>query len=173
MAGKGYIYNCWLLGDHNLLVSARWPSICPRPEWWYIWWSCWRWSHGKFSYIWTSSGCSKKEECCLCKFNFSELRWLTDELFLQRRPHVVWMNLHHQAYLEEIACWAGRGDFHNAKDCPDCIAHCVEKPGSPEYRYEECFLPDLVCSSCCVKWHRVHPFHWIQVFWSLAWLKDH
>ncbi|KAF9470843.1 hypothetical protein BDN70DRAFT_901798 [Pholiota conissans] len=81
---------------------------------------------------------------------------------VSKRPHVVWMNLHRQVYLNEIVRWAGRGDFRTAKHCPDCMSRCAESLGSPEYRCKECFQPDLVCKSCCVKRHRVHPLHVIK-----------
>ena len=80
----------------------------------------------------------------------------------QKRPHVVWKELHRQSYLEEIIRLAGRGDFQSAKDCPDCLARRA-MPCVPEYRCLECLIPDLVCLSCCVKRHRCHPLHRISV----------
>ena len=35
--------------------------------------------------------------------------------------------------------------------------------GLPEYRCRECFIPDLACKVCCVKRHRAHPLHRIEV----------
>jgi hypothetical protein len=82
---------------------------------------------------------------------------------LQSRPHVIWKELHRQDYLDEVLRWAGRADFRTAKSCADCLARSVENPGPALYRCRECFLADLVCSSCCVKRHRMHPFHRIEV----------
>ncbi|KAF9536370.1 hypothetical protein CPC08DRAFT_652149 [Agrocybe pediades] len=72
------------------------------------------------------------------------------------------MKLHRQTYLEEMLRWEGRGDFQHSDRCPDCIARCSEAPGLPQYRCEECFIPDLVCQACCVRRHRVQPFHHIE-----------
>ena len=33
----------------------------------------------------------------------------------------------------------------------------------PEYRCRDCFLPDLVCRGCCIRQHRVHCFHSVEV----------
>ena len=79
--------------------------------------------------------------------------------FLQKRPHVAWKNTHRQTYLEEILQWARRGDFHGAQECPDCLARGSSEAGLPEYCCRECFIPDLVCRTCCVKHHRAHTLH--------------
>lgn len=89
--------------------------------------------------------------------------------FLKQRPHIVWKELHHQEYLEEIICWAGQGDFQEASACPDCLSHCITSPGCPEYWCQECVIPDLMCSTCCIKRHRTNPLHHIQVFTLLFW----
>ena len=81
----------------------------------------------------------------------------------QRRPHVVWRDVHRQTYLEEVIRWAGRADFRGAKECPDCAARGSATVGPPEYRCREYFLADLVCQTCCVKRHRSHPLHRIEV----------
>ena len=81
----------------------------------------------------------------------------------QRRPHVVWMEVYREEYLLEMVRWSGRGDFRTAKQCPDCISRHTEVPGEPRFRCVECALPDLVCKSCCLRRHKLHPFHWIQV----------
>ena len=73
------------------------------------------------------------------------------------------MEVHRDTYLKEMIRWSGRGDFRTARECPDCIVRQSETPGSPEYRCIECSHPDLVCLSCCLKRHQVHPLHWIQV----------
>lgn len=73
------------------------------------------------------------------------------------------MELHRQAYLEEQMRWEGRGDFAATKGCPDCKARRLDPPESAVLRCRDCFLPDLVCPTCCVKRHRSHPFHQIEV----------
>jgi len=65
-------------------------------------------------------------------------------------------------YLEEIIHWDGRGDFCKTVACLDCLARRSTSPQAPEYCCCKCFLPDLVCQSCCVKWHRTHPLHNIE-----------
>lgn len=80
----------------------------------------------------------------------------------QKRPHVVWKDVHRQTYLSEMLRSEGRGDF-NAETCVDCKARNVKNPHPAIYRCQECFVPDLVCASCCVQRHRTHPFHRIEV----------
>ena len=41
----------------------------------------------------------------------------------------------------------------------------------PEFRCLDCFLPDLVCSSCCVKRHRRQPLHRIERWTGLHFTK--
>ncbi|PPQ76700.1 hypothetical protein CVT26_004470 [Gymnopilus dilepis] len=84
---------------------------------------------------------------------------------VSKRPHVVWMELHRQAYLDEMLRWAGRADVVGRDSCPDCVARSIEPCGSAEYRCKECFVPDLTCSSCCVRRHRTNPFHRVEK-WS-------
>ncbi|KAF8882630.1 hypothetical protein CPB84DRAFT_1686615, partial [Gymnopilus junonius] len=69
-----------------------------------------------------------------------------------------------QIYLDELLHWAGQGDFRSSKACPDCLSHSSLEPGLPLYHCEECMVPDLTCSSCCVRRHRSHPFHHIEVW---------
>ncbi|KDR74714.1 hypothetical protein GALMADRAFT_70522 [Galerina marginata CBS 339.88] len=47
----------------------------------------------------------------------------------------------------------------------NCIARSANSCGAAEYRCEDCFLPDLTCASCCVRRHRMNPFHRIEK-WS-------
>lgn len=82
---------------------------------------------------------------------------------IQRRPHVVWKELHRSTYLDELIRTAGRGDFRQARNCADCAARSVDNAGPPIYRCEECFIPDLTCMLCCVRRHRRLPFHKIEV----------
>ncbi|PPQ97896.1 hypothetical protein CVT26_013070 [Gymnopilus dilepis] len=84
---------------------------------------------------------------------------------LQKRPHVVWMELHRQTYLDEMLRWEGRADASTQDECSDCVARLTTPPGRAEYRCSECFIPDLTCASCCVKRHRMNPFHRIEK-WS-------
>ncbi|PPQ81774.1 hypothetical protein CVT26_010082 [Gymnopilus dilepis] len=84
---------------------------------------------------------------------------------VSKRPHVVWADLHREMYLDEMLRWEGRADASITTECPDCIARSVQCPGAAKYRCYECFVPDLVCSSCCVKRHRTNPFHRIEE-WS-------
>jgi len=82
---------------------------------------------------------------------------------LKKRPHVTWMNVHRQSYLDEMTRWCSRGEFRTAQQCADCIARGIAVPSPAEYRCRECFQPDLTCRSCCLKRHRVHPFHRLEV----------
>ncbi|PPQ82216.1 hypothetical protein CVT26_009177 [Gymnopilus dilepis] len=86
---------------------------------------------------------------------------------VSKRPHLVWMELHRQTYLDEMLRWAGRGDATSNVDCPDCVERSIEPCGRAEYRCRECFSPDLTCASCCVRRHRSNPFHRIEQ-WSNA-----
>ncbi|PPR07725.1 hypothetical protein CVT26_003718, partial [Gymnopilus dilepis] len=78
------------------------------------------------------------------------------------RPNVVWKERYRQIFLDEMLRWSGRGDFQHAENCPDCLARSSSSPGIPEYRCAECMVPDLTCSSCCVRRHRLQPFHRIE-----------
>lgn len=80
----------------------------------------------------------------------------------QKRPHVVWKELHRQTYLDEMMRLEGRGDFRTSTACPDCMLHGRDVVGAPVYRCRDCFMPDLVCQSCCVSRHRFHPFHHVE-----------
>ena len=75
----------------------------------------------------------------------------------------MWRDLHHQSYLKEMIHWARRVDFRGADVCPDCTVQLSTVVGKPEYCYQECFVPDLVCQICCVKRHWAHPLHCIEV----------
>jgi len=73
------------------------------------------------------------------------------------------MSIHRQTYLDELTRWCGRGDFITSEQCSDCIARGHPTPSSGRYRCHECFQPDLTCQSCCLKRHKTHPFHRIEV----------
>ena len=68
-------------------------------------------------------------------------------------------------YLDELICGNGRGDFHSdgLANCPDCILYKVDTPGNADHRCLECFVPILTCKDCCVRRHRMEPFHRIEV----------
>lgn len=89
---------------------------------------------------------------------------------LKKRPHAIWKENYRQAYLDEMARFAGRADFQAASECPDCLARKVKAPGAAEYRCEECLIPDLCCGPCCVRRHRTQPFHRVKV-WPLCFPK--
>jgi hypothetical protein len=90
----------------------------------------------------------------------------------QKRPHVVWKELHRATYLDELMRTAGRSDFRNASQCADCMSR-GGGPGLPIYRCKECFIPDLTCMSCCVRRHKTLPFHRIEVCVSGQWYGIH
>jgi len=73
------------------------------------------------------------------------------------------MSIHRQTYLDELTQWCGQGDFITSEQCSDCIAWGHPTPSSGRYRCHECFQPDLTCQSCCLKRHKTHPFHRIEV----------
>lgn len=105
----------------------------------------------------------KKKSCMSVSFRNACISFQSPCTFFQRRPHIVWRDIHRLGYLDEITRWAGRGDFLNSKECPDCISRQSVLKGVPLYRCQECFHPDLVCSSCCIKRHRMLPLHRINV----------
>ncbi|PPR02922.1 hypothetical protein CVT26_009777 [Gymnopilus dilepis] len=80
------------------------------------------------------------------------------------RPMVYWINGFRDKYLDELLRSEGRGDAWADGEgfCADCCARGVGKPGNGEYRCQECFFPHLICQSCCVRRHRMLPFHIIQ-----------
>ncbi|KAK0459382.1 uncharacterized protein EV420DRAFT_1642357 [Desarmillaria tabescens] len=82
----------------------------------------------------------------------------------KRRPHLVWKEQFRSVYLDKVTRHDGRGDAHQSLKCPDCIARNVEEEvqGEPEVRCKDCFLSDLVCTSCCIHRHRQNPFHRIE-----------
>ncbi|KAF9521458.1 hypothetical protein CPB83DRAFT_778711, partial [Crepidotus variabilis] len=69
---------------------------------------------------------------------------------------------HRTSYLDELIRGDGRADFMRATQCGDCIARKSDAPGVGEYRCQECFLPDLICKSCCIRRHRQQPLHRIE-----------
>lgn len=105
---------------------------------------------------------AKKTRVSVCRTPLSQLNMLR-YLHSQRRPHVIWKELHRESYLNEMLRWEGRGDFRTQADCPDCTTRAKDAPGDAEYRCLDCFIPDLICSACCVRRHRAHPLHCIEV----------
>ncbi|KAJ7481074.1 hypothetical protein B0H11DRAFT_1724414, partial [Mycena galericulata] len=58
------------------------------------------------------------------------------------------------SYLVEFLTLEGMGCV--ARDfCPACPAGT--RAPEPKYRCRDCFFPDLLCASCCVKKHKDHP----------------
>ncbi len=60
----------------------------------------------------------------------------------------------------------GRGDFCQETACPDCVARAKDgshNTGTPIFCCRDCFLNDLVCSSCCMQCHHWEPLHCIKV----------
>ncbi|PPQ76859.1 hypothetical protein CVT26_001497 [Gymnopilus dilepis] len=109
------------------------------------------------------TGKKKRSEVSVSSQSIPE-RSLLDAL-RQKRPHVVWMELHRQSYLDEMLRWEGRADASCQDKCLDCVARSTNPQGLAEYRCSDCFIPDLTCASCCVKRHRTNPFHRIEK-WS-------
>lgn len=66
-------------------------------------------------------------------------------------------------YLDEMIRWEGRSDVISEGRCRECLARGTQPAGAPEYRCLDCFLPDLTCRDCCVRRHRMHPLHVIEV----------
>lgn len=87
---------------------------------------------------------------------------------LQARPHVYWKENARDRYLDELIRRDGRGDFAQDPQCPDCISRGDKEPASATYRCQDCFLPDLTCSKCFVRRHRLNPFHNVEVSFVLA-----
>jgi hypothetical protein len=89
----------------------------------------------------------------------------------QRRVHKVWTEKYRSEYLDELIRHEGRGDFRHEIDCNDCVRQKVAKGqrGKSIYRCKDCYTPDLVCDSCCVRRHELNPFHRIEVrlLWRL------
>ena len=85
--------------------------------------------------------------------------------FLQKRPHVTWMTSHRDQYLDEMIRWDGRGDYYSngISLCPDCVGRKSTSPGQADHRCRECYSPVLTCKACCIRRHRLEPFHWIEV----------
>ncbi|KAF8882382.1 hypothetical protein CPB84DRAFT_1686701, partial [Gymnopilus junonius] len=80
-------------------------------------------------------------------------------------PHIIWKRTHQSTYLDKVSQLAGRADFIASTQCPDCIARGIAAPKVPEYRCNQCFLPDLTCKTCCIHHHKVNPLHRIE-FWN-------
>ncbi|KAK0237086.1 hypothetical protein EDD85DRAFT_770775, partial [Armillaria nabsnona] len=67
-------------------------------------------------------------------------------------------------YLDEVTHHEGQGDSRQTWWCPDCIARGVEegRQGDAEIRCKDCFLNNLVCTSCYVCQHRQNLFHRVE-----------
>lgn len=80
---------------------------------------------------------------------------------MQINPHLHWIRHHREKYFDEIVRHEGRTDFRDAT-CPDCPLNTTET-AKPQYRCRDCFLEDMTCQGCCLRRHRRHPFHVIEV----------
>lgn len=76
------------------------------------------------------------------------------------------------SYLDDLLSLEGRGEFISPR-CPSCSIDDFDAftaeflvPGpEPCIRCKDCFTGELVCESCCVRLHRQHPLHVIEVRW--------
>ena len=82
---------------------------------------------------------------------------------VEKQPHVVWMELHWQSYLDEMVHWTGQADARDTNKCPDYVTCSAPILGAPEYHYADCFQPNLTCATCCIRRHRGHLLHRIEV----------
>ncbi|KAE9407625.1 hypothetical protein BT96DRAFT_986280 [Gymnopus androsaceus JB14] len=76
------------------------------------------------------------------------------------RPHQHWRNNEQQAFLEELICYDGRGDWCEQPVCCNCRLRGLETPGV--YWCLECFGGVLFCRDCCVQRHHLQPLHVIE-----------
>ena len=84
---------------------------------------------------------------------------------LQQRPMVLWKEGFRDLYLDELIRWEGRGDSWRSggAQCTDCIARKALIPAEGKFRCGDCFFPHMLCKECCIRRHRMLPFHLIQV----------
>ncbi|PPQ97624.1 hypothetical protein CVT26_002547 [Gymnopilus dilepis] len=96
----------------------------------------------------------------------------TDALY-QSRPMVYWKKAYRGIYLDELLRWEGRGDTYTdgANLCYNCVALRSDHPGQGRYRCDECFVPHLLCKACCLKRHRLLPFHRIEEWRSNSFVR--
>ena len=75
-------------------------------------------------------------------------------------------------YLDEMVKFEGRGDFAQDERCSDCLSRGMKDINCAEYRCRNCFLPDLTCSACLIRRHKLNPFHNVDVsevfLWALS-----
>ncbi|KDR64862.1 hypothetical protein GALMADRAFT_82591, partial [Galerina marginata CBS 339.88] len=67
----------------------------------------------------------------------------------------------------------GRGDawVEGEAVCSDCTARKVQSPAPGVYRCTECILPSLLCKECCLRRHRILPFHTIKEWTGTAFIR--
>jgi hypothetical protein len=104
----------------------------------------------------------KKSKASVCSDPLHASRCLIN-VIPQRQPNVFWKENFQSLYLDEMIRWEGRGDAMDETDYRECHARVSLRPGVPEYRCLDCFLPDLTCHDCCVKQHCMYPLHVIEV----------
>ncbi|PPQ83180.1 hypothetical protein CVT26_015495 [Gymnopilus dilepis] len=94
------------------------------------------------------------------------------------RPMILWKQLFRDLYLNELLRWEGRGDAWSSGEtfCSDCRARKVENAQVGIFRCRDCFVPHLTCKGCCLRRHRMLPFHnieqWNGVMFVKTCLKD-
>lgn len=104
----------------------------------------------------------KRSQASVCR-RFFQVFAVSFSVSMQARPNVFWKHNARQLYLEELLRHEGRGDFARDADCPDCLSRGSKKPGPALFRCTDCFLPDLTCSGCLIRRHRLNPFHNVEV----------
>jgi hypothetical protein len=92
---------------------------------------------------------------------------LISVLLLQDEPLKQWIPLRDE-YLDELLRLEGRGEF-TSPTCPSCVHDAFDvfddssTPSPPSIRCQDCFTGELLCEKCCVRLHRQHPLHVIEV----------
>ncbi|KAK7032459.1 hypothetical protein VNI00_013017 [Paramarasmius palmivorus] len=90
----------------------------------------------------------------------------------KKRPNIIWKDQYRAAFLAELLRMKGRGDARTQEICVDCASQqarakgkdkrTLDSDGKAEYRCRECFGGDMICQRCCLRRHRLNPFHWIE-----------
>ncbi|PPQ73936.1 hypothetical protein CVT26_006557 [Gymnopilus dilepis] len=94
----------------------------------------------------------------------SKKRKRKDRSLASQRPMVLWKTGFRDIYLDELLRWEGRGDAWSKGDtqCADCLGRRTEPAAVGAYRCHDCFYPHMICKDCCLRRHRMLPFHRIQ-----------
>ncbi|PPQ97248.1 hypothetical protein CVT26_000741, partial [Gymnopilus dilepis] len=90
------------------------------------------------------------------------------------RPMLLWKKSFRDIYLGELLRSEGRGDVWDKGDtkCFDCRARKSEQPNVGVFRCRDCFIPHLTCKDCCVRRHRMLPFHNIEQWTGSTFIKS-